>query len=254
MAGLDELSLSEVVRQTPNEPRQGLVEEDPQVQEPQEEDEEGVRVASTSNTDEGKPVEFPELLTPPPNPTWTWEQAKAHEDALTQQAFQMLRQVLDAHSMAYEVDPSSPYTLQVGEVVVQNIVLPDVDPRVVLFRGIRIIPPPYLEINGKHQRIDSFRRKRAGGPFNFPGLLERIQLRNKQSREAQEALKKRERAEEKAALLLKKELGDIPVPKCLQLHRRADGTYRAQLTCEALSLKGAQTLVDFAHLVDLGEV
>lgn len=254
MSDLDGLSLSEIVRQTSNDVQTGAGKKAEPIEPVVEPDPEPSPEEAAAEVEAEGLTEFPKLLTPPADSSWSWQQAKAHEDTITRQAFEFLKKVLIGHGMKFKEDDTQPYTLHVGEVIVQNILLPGPDPRVVMFKGIRIIPPTYLSENGKQQRVDSFRRKRAGGPFNFQGLLERIQLRNQQAEATRKAQLQEQKEAKAAAKLQKKELGQLDVPDCLELQRQPDGTYYAKLVCEALSLKGAKSLAVFGRKVDAGEV
>lgn len=191
-------------------------------------------------------VKLPELFTPAPDSTWEWQQVKEHEDAIQALAFDMLKMVLGMKDISYEdvSDSTDPYTVMVGPLKVQNILLPGDHPQIVVFKGIRIIPPEDLveESTGKTKRVAAFRRKRKEGPFNYQGLVERIQRYLSEVQQARDSKRLQTTLAAEARELQLKELGDS-VPSGLSLSRQVKGTYNGTLTFSEYPLSKIKELV-----------
>lgn len=212
----------------PSRPEKEVPEKPPKVREP-----EGVAVS--------------ELATPEPDPTWGWEQVQEHENQILESAFSMLKSTLQEHEIEFkECTNNQPYTLMVGELTVQNIMLPwDTDPRVTVFKGIRVICPKHLD-----KRVDAFRRRRKKGPFNFRGLVERIKLRSREVTQDREKKQQQEELETRLRTYQEKELGGVPMPSGLTLSRNEDGSYDGTLTFYNLSLAATKHLMKFGNKIE----
>lgn len=181
----------------------------------------------------------PFLKTPEPDPSWPLETAQAHEAKIQEDAFNLLKKLLLEQSISYEEVPSQPFTMKVGDLTVQNIILPwEADPRVVAFKGIRIICPDYLD-----QRVDAFRRKRRNGPFNFQGLIARIQMRLRLVREFSEKEKSLRETQAKLLKIQEEELAGVKIPLGLTLSRNEGGTYSGSVAFSSLPLTSLKDLI-----------
>ena len=191
-------------------------------------------------------VPLPELATPDPDPSWDWTQVQEHEDEILKNAFTILQDTLTIQGVKFTECPNRPYTVMVGDLTVQNIMLPwEKDPRVTVFKGIRIICPPHLE-----KRVDAFRRKRKKGPFNFRGLVERVKLRSREVTQAFVEKQQKEETETRLRAFQEKELGGITMPSCLTLMRNEDGSYNGSLTFYCLSLPAVKSIMKFGNKIE----
>ena len=256
---VEEMSLIDIIRQAPglekqrNLPKPEVPEEKvdllPPISNSEEKKEETVEeakevVESSEGIQEG--FEIPELSTPEPDHSWDWERAQAHEDRILEKAFCILKDTLTEQGIEFEESTAKPYTVMVGDLTVQNIILPwEVDARVTVFKGIRIRRPEHLK-----KRVDAFRRKQKEGPFNFKGLIERIKLRSREILQASDEKQRKEKLKVRLETFQKRELASLSTPSGLSLSRNEDGTYNGSLAFYCLSLPAVKAIIKFGTKIE----